>query len=749
MYTDNIVAFDNAVPTASVDQAAGQTDPDTTSPINFRVLFNENVTGFASADIAFTGSTAGGTLVATITGGPDDYNVAVSGMTTTGLVIIVVATGGAQDAAGNTNAAPTVIDDQVQWNPTSDPTVTIDQAGAQADPTNGTTINFTVVFSEDVTGFATGDVTLTGTAGATTGTVSGGPATYNVAVTGMTGPGTVIASINASVCTSVATAQPNQASTTGDDNVTFDNVAPTVTVSQAVGQSDPTGTTPINFRVLFSETVTGFASGDIAFTGSTAGGTLAATITGGPADYNVAISGMTTAGDVIIIVATGAASDAATNTSVAPTNTDNQVTWNPSTPTVTVTAPNGGEVLTVGNMTNITWTNGGGFSGTVDIALSTDGGGSFPVVVATAAANTGTFSWTIPNNASTLCRIRVQANAGGTPTDTSNANFTIAVASPATITVLSPNGGESRVINSGALITWTNGGGFTGNVDILLSTDGGGTFPNTVVSNFPNNGFFNWTVPNLPTATARIRVRATGTGSPSDDSNANFTIVAGTLGGVVGNAGGVDGAQTTSPGKSKDGLHFQVSNDAQSPAAFTITSIRVSIATNDNASNLAISHLAGVRLQNGNGSNLETVLNGGTGWSVVGATITVTFGGVTPLSQNVPVGGTLDFYVELFFTNVTVIGIPSPAFACSIDNTAGTALNGGGTTNYPGAVAGGSITLVSSIPGDDFDDTDDSNGTFSCSTSAGDASSLSLLALMAALAGALAVRRGRRASGRR
>ncbi len=78
------------------------------------------------------------------------------------------------------------------------PTVTINQAAAQPDPTGTSPINFTVVFSEDATGFATGDVTLGGTAGGTlTGTVTGTGTTYNVAVTGMTTPGTVTATVAA------------------------------------------------------------------------------------------------------------------------------------------------------------------------------------------------------------------------------------------------------------------------------------------------------------------------------------------------------------------------------------------------------------------------------------------------------------------------------------------------------------------------------------------------------------------------
>ncbi len=57
--------------------------------------------------------------------------------------------------------------------PPAGPTVTINQAVGQADPTATSPIHFTAVFSEAVTGFETGDVNLSGTAGATTATVSG------------------------------------------------------------------------------------------------------------------------------------------------------------------------------------------------------------------------------------------------------------------------------------------------------------------------------------------------------------------------------------------------------------------------------------------------------------------------------------------------------------------------------------------------------------------------------------------------
>lgn len=104
----------------------------------------------------------------------------------------------------------------------SSPSVTINQAGGQIDPAVLSPILYTVVFSEDVVGFATGDVTFSGTAGGTlVGTVSGTGATYTVTVTGMTIAGTVVATIAAGVCVSVAAGLPNLASTSTDNTVTW------------------------------------------------------------------------------------------------------------------------------------------------------------------------------------------------------------------------------------------------------------------------------------------------------------------------------------------------------------------------------------------------------------------------------------------------------------------------------------------------------------------------------------------------
>jgi hypothetical protein len=84
------------------------------------------------------------------------------------------------------------------------------------------------------------------------------------------------------------------------------------------------------------------------------------------------------------------------------------------------------------------------------------------------------------------------------------------------------------------MVTWsvnntdgTNGSTVNAaNVKITLSTDGGATFPTTIVSSTANTGSATVTMPNIVTTTARIKVEAVGN-IFFDMSNTNFTITAG------------------------------------------------------------------------------------------------------------------------------------------------------------------------------------------------------------------------------
>jgi hypothetical protein len=321
-------------PSVTVNKAVGQADPTNTSPINFTVVFSDLVHGFTGGDVAISG-TAGGTKTATVTGGNKTFNVAVTGMTTSGSVIVDVPAGVAFNVLAEPNLASTFTDHWVDWSP-GGPWVTIDQAAGQPIVDTTPPINFTVVFSAAVTGFTAGDVTIGGTAGGTkTATVTGGPDTYNVAVTGMTTTGYVIATVLAGAGVDAA-GQPSRASTSSFNSVYWSSGGPEVTVNQAADQADPTGTSPINFTVLFSAAVTGFTAGEVTISG-TAGGTKTATVTGGGTTYNVAVTGMTTGGSVVASVPEEVAYDANNEASHPSTSTDNTVIWAPVSGAITLT----------------------------------------------------------------------------------------------------------------------------------------------------------------------------------------------------------------------------------------------------------------------------------------------------------------------------------------------------------------------------------------------------------------------------
>jgi hypothetical protein len=227
------------------------------------------------------------------------------------------------------------------------PSVTVNQASGQADPARSLPINFTATFSEAVVDFTSSAVTVGGTApGTPSVTISGTGPSYTIAVSGLTGSGTVTASIAANTVHSTHGAG-NTASTSTDNTVSYDPVAPTVaapTVTAAVTfGSNPVyvDSESITFSAVASDAGSGVASVSYYYcptgTGSCSSGTgtLLGTSTTAAGNFPVTSSALTAQGPYQIIAV---AVDNAGNTS---TSTSTLVTVDTTPPTVSRPIVNG------------------------------------------------------------------------------------------------------------------------------------------------------------------------------------------------------------------------------------------------------------------------------------------------------------------------------------------------------------------------------------------------------------------------
>lgn len=246
---DELYTVDNTDPAVTIDQASGQADPTATTPVNFTVVFSEpiDVSTFTASDITQNGSARFITWTITDSGDHKSFTLAATAVGQNGTLIPSIAVNRVTDAAGNNNSASSSTDNSVDFQDTVRPTVTVNQASTQADPTNAFPILFTVVFSEpiNVNTFATSDITQNGTATGINWSIadSGDHKTFTLSATSLTGTGTftVIPSIPANRVTDML-GNTNQASTSTDNSVTYTTTLPAAFHSVIINEIGWSGT---------------------------------------------------------------------------------------------------------------------------------------------------------------------------------------------------------------------------------------------------------------------------------------------------------------------------------------------------------------------------------------------------------------------------------------------------------------------------------------------------------------------------
>ena len=179
--------------------------------------------------------------------------------------------------------------------------------------------------------------------------------------------------------------------------------------------------------------------------------------------YSFTVSGATS--DAARVRVTGVSTASASDTS------NGNFTLSSGTPagsSLAMTAPNGGERFSLNSTTQIAWTSTN-LTGSVKIEINRNyPSGAWESIIAT-TSNDGGHTWVVAGATTTAARIRVLSLSNPAVGDTSNANFTISSSGGTrTITVRTPNGGETWMYASLRTITWTSSG-LTGSVKIEIN----------------------------------------------------------------------------------------------------------------------------------------------------------------------------------------------------------------------------------------------------------------------------------------
>ncbi len=186
---------------------------------------------------------------------------------------------------------------------------------------------------------------------------------------------------------------------------------------------------------------------------------------------------------------------------------------------ITVDIPNGNETWYAGTTHYISW-HTSNFTDPVKIEYSDDNGYSYTTVTSS-TANDGSYEWTVPQNFSSQCLVRISDASDGSPSDVSDAVFTIG----AYIELDVPDGGENWVAGTTHYIVWHGQGIDNYDVKMEYSTDNGATY--TFINyktNIGLSGSYSWEVPNTPSTQCLMRVTVTLPPDISDVSSSVFTI---------------------------------------------------------------------------------------------------------------------------------------------------------------------------------------------------------------------------------
>jgi len=223
--------------------------------VTYTFTFDEAVTGFTASDITISGGTKG---TFTPVSGTEYTLVITPDADSNTNMTVDVAANVAQDLNTNNN---TVAIQSVQAVDTAAPSIVI------SDDTAGTAsgdVTYTFTFSEAVTGFTAGDITISGGTKGTFTPVSG--TEYTLVITPDADSN---ANITVDVAANVAQDLNSNNNTVAIQSVqAVDTAAPSITITD---DTAGTASNAVTYTFTFDEAVTGFTAADVTISGGTKG----------------------------------------------------------------------------------------------------------------------------------------------------------------------------------------------------------------------------------------------------------------------------------------------------------------------------------------------------------------------------------------------------------------------------------------------------------------------------------------------
>ena len=282
-----------------------------TGAFDATITFSETVSGFVGSEVSLSGSAA--SITSWSANSDDTVYTATITPTASGTVTVSVAANVATDAANNPNTAAT--------SQTVTVSVDVDAPGVSISVPSGDQTNAfeaTITFTEAVSDFEQGDLSISGTANATsTAWNTTDNITYTATITPTT-TGTVTLNVAAGVATDAAD-NLNTASETHTVTAFVIQQQIVDTTSPSVSITVPTEPQNHVFEatITFTEAVSGFVQSELSLTPNTAGATITGWVVSSDNTTYTATITPTTSGEVVLSIAAGVAIDAANNPNTA------------------------------------------------------------------------------------------------------------------------------------------------------------------------------------------------------------------------------------------------------------------------------------------------------------------------------------------------------------------------------------------------------------------------------------------------